>query len=176
MAIPTKGSLSRRNALKAGAAVGIGVAAWSGPQIGQLGSAPAYAGVCSPGEKDCVSDQQNVSWGNCGNPQIAYIHPLTGSLTVLNNTINVSTVAGCSNGAASVTATGIPTGVTCEPSVYFFLMSNGATVGTPWVGTPGTGGTVSWTVPSLPKTNPASAFYIFSMCCSSDPGDCGLTP
>jgi len=39
--------LSRRNALKAGVAVGVGVAAWSGVSITSLGGTPAYAQGCT---------------------------------------------------------------------------------------------------------------------------------
>lgn len=38
---------SRRTALKTGVAVGIGAAAWAGPQIGPLGVTPAYATHCT---------------------------------------------------------------------------------------------------------------------------------
>jgi hypothetical protein len=37
------GSFSRRNALKVGAAAGVGIAAWSGASITSLGGTPAYA-------------------------------------------------------------------------------------------------------------------------------------
>lgn len=45
----TEARISRRTALKAAAAAGVGAAAFAGPQIGVLGSSPAYgqAGVCS---------------------------------------------------------------------------------------------------------------------------------
>lgn len=39
--------LSRRRALKAGAALGVGVTAWAGPQIGRMGATPAYAAACT---------------------------------------------------------------------------------------------------------------------------------
>ena len=39
----TAGGLSRRNALKAGVAVGVGAIAWSGPTITSLGGTPVYA-------------------------------------------------------------------------------------------------------------------------------------
>ena len=38
---------SRRRALKAGVAVGVGAMAWSGPTITSLGGTPAYAAVCT---------------------------------------------------------------------------------------------------------------------------------
>ena len=38
-----KSGLSRRNALKAGVAVGVGAVAWSGVSITSLGGTPAYA-------------------------------------------------------------------------------------------------------------------------------------
>lgn len=41
------GRQSRRTALKAGVAVGVGALAWGGPQIGPLGVTPAYATHCT---------------------------------------------------------------------------------------------------------------------------------
>jgi hypothetical protein len=43
----TTGGLSRRNALKAGVAVGVGAIAWSGPTITSLGGTPVYAAGCT---------------------------------------------------------------------------------------------------------------------------------
>ncbi len=42
-----KRRLSRRTALKTGAAVGVGVAAWSGATVTSLGGTPAYAAGCT---------------------------------------------------------------------------------------------------------------------------------
>jgi hypothetical protein len=42
-----KSGLSRRNALKAGVAVGVGTVAWSGMTITSLGGTPAYAAGCT---------------------------------------------------------------------------------------------------------------------------------
>lgn len=39
--------ISRRGVLKAGAALGVGVTAWAGPQIGRMGATPAYAASCT---------------------------------------------------------------------------------------------------------------------------------
>lgn len=52
---PSHGALSRRNAIKLGAAAGVGAAAWTGPRVGAFGATPAYAGACSTGEQQCTS-------------------------------------------------------------------------------------------------------------------------
>ncbi len=44
---PEARGLSRRNALKAGVAAGVGIAAWSGASITSLGGTPAYAAGCT---------------------------------------------------------------------------------------------------------------------------------
>ena len=41
------GALSRRTALKAGVAAGVGAVAWSGMSITSLGGTPAYAAGCT---------------------------------------------------------------------------------------------------------------------------------
>lgn len=69
----TKSSISRRNALKAGVATGVGAAAFAGPQIGMLGMTPAYADTCSANWVTIASstDCQNVSC-NCPNSTVNY--------------------------------------------------------------------------------------------------------
>ena len=58
--------LSRRNALKAGVATGVGVAAWSGMSITSLGGTPAYASACSGlGPPIPLLDCRNTDQGNC---------------------------------------------------------------------------------------------------------------
>jgi hypothetical protein len=43
----SKNGISRRNALKAGVAVGVGAVAWAGPTITSMGGTPAYAFTCT---------------------------------------------------------------------------------------------------------------------------------
>jgi hypothetical protein len=64
----TASRISRRNALKAGVAAGVGAAVWGGPQIGRIGSTPAYAAHCTPGEfETATTNKTNTSWANgCG--------------------------------------------------------------------------------------------------------------
>lgn len=52
--------ISRRRALKAGAALGVGVTAWAGPQIGRMGATPAYAAACTV-------PFSTVAFGECKN-------------------------------------------------------------------------------------------------------------
>lgn len=51
----TKRGLSRRTALKAGVAAGVGAVAWTGPTISSLGGTPAYAMACTVGSV-CIID------------------------------------------------------------------------------------------------------------------------
>lgn len=56
--------ISRRNALKAAAAVGVGAVAWSGPQITAFGATPAYAAACTGFTVNQFVDNRNTNQGN----------------------------------------------------------------------------------------------------------------
>lgn len=107
-------AVSRRNALKAGAALGVGAAAFAGPQIGILGAAPAYAAHCSPGKFTTeVSDDRNT---DCGGSCAPYFRTHGEILEVV---VNGSTITAtipdkvCTN-VATIAVTGVPSGITCE--------------------------------------------------------------
>src|SRR6476469_7852214 len=70
---------SRRNALKAGVATGVGVAAWSGVTITSLGGTPAYAAACTNALVFTLADCRNTDQGKCpGSSHIDLLayHPL----------------------------------------------------------------------------------------------------
>lgn len=59
--------VDRRKLLKGAAAVGVGVAAWSVPDITSLGSTPVYAQVCTSPVNFFEASNRNTSC-SCGNP------------------------------------------------------------------------------------------------------------
>ena len=78
-----RSGVSRRAALKAGVAAGVGVAAWSGASITSLGGTPAYAEGCTgaipPIDLNSTNDCRNVDDRN----ECAYAyHELKSAITV----------------------------------------------------------------------------------------------
>jgi hypothetical protein len=60
---------SRRTALKAGVAAGVGVVAWSAPSITSLGGTPVYAAGCTFVEVFSLTDGcRNTTQGTCTGP------------------------------------------------------------------------------------------------------------
>jgi hypothetical protein len=125
----TASRISRRNALKAGVAAGVGAAVWGGPQIGRIGSTPAYAAHCTPGEfvLSDFSDPKNTSW-NCGTPALKYMNykkdidwSFANLLGVgVSPTFNNDT--GCSDQNQTFWVTGVPVGTMCQPILTVFEM------------------------------------------------------
>ena len=64
---------SRRAALKAGVAAGIGLAAWTGPTITSIGGTPAYAATCTNFTVNTTSADRNTNQGNCSGNGINYV-------------------------------------------------------------------------------------------------------
>ncbi len=93
------GRLSRRNALKAGAALGVGAAVLAGPQIGRLGSTPAYAAACSQPWVDQGADCLSTSCPDACTTNTKYIN--YAGFTVANAT----SAGGCATPGAGTTAT-----------------------------------------------------------------------
>lgn len=111
-------AVSRRNALKAGAALGVGAAALAGPQIGVLGAVPAYAAHCSAGKfytLDFPGRNTNCG-GNCGNPDIMQYHrdneSIAGPFGTVSYTMSGNGQWECSD-VATLTLTAVPAGQTC---------------------------------------------------------------
>jgi hypothetical protein len=82
--------LSRRAALKAGVATGVGIAAWSGASITSLGGTPAYAVACSQSVFVSLgSECRNTDSSSCAPPVEGFrYHTLTPSLSgfsIVNN-------------------------------------------------------------------------------------------
>jgi len=107
----TKSAISRRNALKAGAAVGVGAAAFAGPQIGVLGAAPAYAQTCSIAPVTVLGEDRNVSCtSNC--TTVFELLPETVTVTFAGQTFDVTT-EGCADSDA-LWVDGSPSTIDCE--------------------------------------------------------------
>jgi hypothetical protein len=74
-----KRGISRRAALRAGVATGVGVAAWSGVTITSLGGTPAYAAACTNAAIFTLANCRNTDQGKCSGSShidlLAY-HPL----------------------------------------------------------------------------------------------------
>lgn len=103
-------SISRRNALKTGAALGVGAAAFAGPQIGILGAAPAYAAHCSPGKFDTIDgDDRNVDCGGGCQP-----HFRTHGEKLTQNGITATIPDKVCTNIVTPLISGIPGGTTCE--------------------------------------------------------------
>ena len=101
------GRLSRRNALKAGAALGVGAAVLAGPQSGRLGSTPAYAAACSQPWVNQGSDCLSTSCPDACTSGTKYID--YADFTVANAT----STGGCATPGAGTTAT-----LTAPPAGY----------------------------------------------------------
>ena len=110
-----KASISRRNALKAGVATGVGAAAFAGPQIGMLGMTPAYAQNCSPGKfQSTLSPDRNVDCGGgCGNNTFR-LHGQTVELVYNGVTITAEQADKVCADVATPVISGIPSGVECQ--------------------------------------------------------------
>jgi hypothetical protein len=181
----TSGALTRRNAIKAAAAVGVGAAAWTGPNIGVFGAAPAYAGTCSPGEEACTNAAQVSMQPNCGgnglDTNYSYSNlfgPGNNSLTLEGQTYTISAGTGtCTDSNSTVIVSG-PTSATCRLTLFFVLQ------GGPNAGNQGsvvaTGqGTIP--VPLLSRRivgqqGSGSLFISAQLCCTTDPDDCDNIP
>jgi hypothetical protein len=120
---------SRRNALKAGVAAGVGVAAWSGATITSLGGTPAYAVGCTFVVKLDLSDgcRNTDNASGCTSPPSGFIrfryHTLktTGLPSGYTITHNIGEGVCCTDTLANRTATlTFPAGITCVARVGFF--------------------------------------------------------
>lgn len=137
--------ISRRTALKVGVAAGVGVAAWGGPQIGRIGSQPAYAEHCTPGTFTTTeesSNKKNTNWNDKCKPGMEYQQDIN---FVFANGVEFHNDPVCSidqdNGPSTYTAGPVPAGDICVPVVTVFDVSSGTSLEVE--GTPISGGTTS---------------------------------
>lgn len=169
---------SRRQALKLGAAAGVGLAAWTGPQIGIIGATPAYAADCSPGERECFSQAGSVNWGTwTDSEQYLEFNGVPTQLTVQGQTVTFSGISGNKfnvNGTSAITFN-VPAGVTCGASITVFDKVQGQLVERPDLAVdqdPAQG--VFRPSAVLKGVIAESGEYSFSICCTTDPAGCAV--
>jgi hypothetical protein len=121
-----KRSVSRRTALRTGAAVGVGLAAWSssGASITSLGGTPAYAAGCTfTTHLNLGSPCRNTDQGNCSAPfryhTLSLISPPAGFS--LSNPVAEGTC--CDQVTPSPVLT-FPAHLTCKVTVLFGTTGN----------------------------------------------------
>lgn len=171
----TSSALTRRNAIKAAAAVGVGAAAWTGPKIGVFGASPAYAGVCSPGELSCAETGQLSTQPNCGagtgqNASFSFSLP-TLNLNVDGNAVTATASDApnsCTDGQTNILISNAS--LTCQVRVRFFEQGGGNAV----LFDQTFSGSASIAIPNIIRSTvqSSSVFLVIGVCCSSDPADC----
>lgn len=171
----TQARISRRNALKAGAALGVGAAAFAGPQIGVLGTTPAYAAACSQpwvvvGQAGCTNTSCPAECNQGTAKFVSYkAQTVTGS-----NGATANATAGC-GGTATATITAPSTTGQCRVRVKAYqgnpqCVANGAAgllsevVSASVAG--GTSGTV--VVPAASCAPASNVFYNLILECNGD--------
>ena len=114
---------SRRAALKAGVAAGIGLAAWTGPTITSIGGTPAYAATCTNFTVNTTSADRNTNQGNCPAGSIVYVKDPFSLPTGYSLDVQFSANGHCSADPAYTTDFTFPSNVTC--TVNFRVYPNG---------------------------------------------------
>lgn len=153
--------MSRRNALKTGAALGVGAAVLAGPSIGILGSAPAYAQTCSRG-KTCIErpkESTNNGAGNCVGSTAFNNLPTQ----ITENGISVNFGGSCFNGSDTATVTS--TLRFCQICVVLYEQRS-PTVRTSYCTAVSESDVL--TLPSIPDGNNPSLKADVSVCCSDE--------
>lgn len=193
----TSRALTRRNALKVGAAAGVGAAAWTGPKLGIFGASPAYAGMCSPGEEGCYTAGSSVNFGadcedNSGG-KYAEFNNVRGTVTLGGLSATISAPNGSDNGSKLCSLTQSPLrvvasgGLRCRARLVVELRGGGQDI-QEITGT----GTFDLPIPPYFRaandqeagTSPVplivhpNSRWSLSFCCTTDPdpGDCDLLP
>jgi hypothetical protein len=139
---------SRRNALKAGVAVGVGAAAWSGAAITSLGGTPAYATGCTFAVQFDLVTCRNTDQGAAQCTQKFRYHVLGDQLASgfsIQNNITEGTCCSPGNGANGTSHPVLKwttTGLFCQVALVLALPDNcsGTQLGSVVLGS-GTNGT-----------------------------------
>jgi hypothetical protein len=171
---------SRRNALKAGVALGVGAAAWSGASITSLGGTPAYATGCTFAVQFDLVTCRNTDQGAAHCPEKFRYHVLGDQLangfSIQNNILEGT----CCNPGNGVNNTSHPvlkwttTGLTCQVLLIVALPDNcnGTPVATVDLGTGSNGATgidIDLACPGdgsdLPADIPSQSQYKITVSC-----------
>jgi hypothetical protein len=154
---------SRRNALKAGVAAGVGVAAWSGATITSLGGTPAYAVGCTGAVIIDLLDPSCRNTDNASGCMFGY-HTLKSGLPTGYGIVNniPEGTACCDDHVSQFT---FPSGMTCQVVLQF----NGPSCAGPSRGTltfgPESDGSLDITFSCLPVDPGSNAFYSAKATC-----------
>lgn len=119
---------SRRNALKAAAAAGVGVVALGGPQVGVMGAAPAYAvgssqsgQLTQTGSVNCGGNPNdcggNIRLNQGGGQNTLMVGPVTVGLANLNNVCTSDPLVLTFTEGATTYANAAAAGVSCSAVV-----------------------------------------------------------
>ena len=112
--------LSRRRALQAGVAAGVGLVAWSGPTITSMGGTPAYAAGCTGFTVNEFAENRNTNQGGGCNP---FRYQNDSGITLPANYTWDWTVNEC---PGNVVNFDYPTGISCSVDIYLYRSSGGA--------------------------------------------------
>jgi hypothetical protein len=170
---------SRRNALKAGVAAGVGVAAWSGATITSLGGTPAYAAGCTGVINiDLSGGCRNTDQGTpCagGDPFRFHVLKDTGLPAGFSLTNNISEGTCCNVPSGSDPIFNFPSGLTCNVILTFSNPPQCATLQQPAIslGQSSTGTlTVDLKCPTL-AIKSSTQYTIVAKCATTGaPNDC----
>jgi hypothetical protein len=185
---------SRRNALKAGVAVGVGATAWSGATITSLGGTPAYAAGCTFAVQFDLVTCRNTDQGAAQCPKKFRYHVLGDQLANGFSIVNNILEGTCCSPGNGVNGTSHPvlkwttSGLTCQVRLLINLPDNcnGASVadvllGSSQNGTTGIdidlacpGETVNGT--TLPADVPSQSQYRITVSCVTTGQECCFTP
>jgi hypothetical protein len=181
--VDPKSGLSRRDALRAGVAVGVGAAVWSGVSITSLGGTPAYAAGCTfptivdlTGQTGCRNTDQG-----CG-ADFGY-HTLKSDLPegfFITDNIAEGT---CCDEVITAPKFNFPDGLTCVVYLEFSYASEGkctnpfrieAFPGPSPLGTPTSDSPIPVTLTCYPDVSPNTFYTIYAKCVGdgSDPTGC----
>jgi hypothetical protein len=161
--------VSRRAALRAGVAVGVGVAAWSGVGITSLGGTPAYAGVCTGAIPpiDLTEDGgcRNIDVASgCAGPYRYHDAAKSGDIPVSgypSGSFSVSPALGegiCCSDNKQQTFT-FPAELKCQVFIQVFTSNPLCSAGT----------SPTWTL-AFPAGGPASSPVVITYSCITGPG------
>lgn len=116
-----KRSVSRRTALKAGVAGGVGLVAWSGATITSLGGTPAYASGCTNVVKvDLSGGCRNTDQGTpCPGGGAYRYHPLNSTGFPAGYSISNNVAEGTCCDLNSAPLLHFPAGITCAGVITF---------------------------------------------------------
>jgi len=174
---------SRRNALKAGVAAGVGVAAWSGATITSLGGTPAYAVNCTTVVKiDLSGGCRNTDQGTpCPSGDPFRFHPLkdVNLPDGFDVTNNIAEGACCNVPSGSDPIFTFPAGLTCTVFLTFANPPSCATLQQPAIqlAPPDSDGelTINLQCGPLP-INPNTQYTIFAQCATTGADPSCLNP